>query len=153
VTDPVSVLLKFAFLGVLYLFLLWVARSALKDLRRPADERAAGSQSGEREITDLPPGRPVLVLEHGGGLSAGASFTVNAGVTIGRSPQTDIPIEDRFASARHARIYERDGFAYIQDMGSTNGTYLNGKRLDSPELLRTEDRIRIGDTEFRYAVE
>jgi hypothetical protein len=154
VTDPVSVLLKFAFLGVLYLFLLWVARSALKDLRRPADERAsAGSRSAERELAEAPPGRPVLVLERGGGLSAGASFTLNGGVTIGRSPQTDIPIEDRFASARHARIYERDGFAYVQDMGSTNGTYLNGKRLDSPELLRTDDRIRIGDTEFRYAIE
>jgi hypothetical protein len=154
VTDPVSVLLKFAFLGVLYLFLLWIARSALKDLRRPPDERVdADLRAAEREMPQGLPGRPVLVLERGGGLSAGASFTVDGGVTIGRSPQTDIPIEDRYASGRHARIYEREGFSYIEDMGSTNGTYLNGKRLDSPELLRTEDRIRIGDTEFRYALE
>jgi hypothetical protein len=151
-TDPVSVLLKFAFLGVLYLFLLWVARSALKDLRRPATERS----DGDLRAAEQPPpefGRPVLVHERGGGLSTGASFTLNGGVTIGRSPQTDIPIDDRFASGRHARIYQRDGFAYIEDMGSTNGTYLNGKRLESAELLRTEDRIRIGDTEFRYAIE
>ena len=151
-TDPVSVLLKFAFLGVLYLFLLWVARSALKDLRRPAVERAADSRAAEEAVAE-PAGRSVLVLLSGGGLSAGASFTLNGGVTIGRSPQTDIPIDDRFASGRHARIYDRDGFSYIEDMGSTNGTYLNGKRLESPELLRTEDRIRIGDTEFRYAIE
>jgi FHA domain-containing protein len=153
-TDPVSVLLKFAFLGVLYLFLLWVARSALRDLRRPADERGyADSRAAEREILEASPGRAVLVLERGGGLSPGASFTLDGGVTIGRSPQTDIPIEDGYASARHARIYERDGFSYIEDMGSTNGTYLNGKRLDARELLRAEDRIRIGDTEFRYAIE
>lgn len=149
-TDPVSVLLKFAFLAVLYLFLLWIARSALRDLRRPADERA---DAGPQAEAAGPAGRAVLVLERGGGLSAGASFTLNGGVTIGRSPQTDIPIDDRFASGRHTRIYERDGFSYVEDMGSTNGTYLNGKRLDSPELLRTEDRIRIGDTEFRYAIE
>jgi hypothetical protein len=150
-TDPVSVLLKFAFLGVLYLFLLWVARSALKDLRRPAPEHG----NGDSRVAEQPEpvGRPVLVLERGGGLSVGVSFTLNGGVTIGRSPQTDIPIEDRFASGRHARIFDRDGCCYVEDMGSTNGTYLNGKRLDSPELLRMEDRIRIGDTEFRYAVE
>jgi pSer/pThr/pTyr-binding forkhead associated (FHA) protein len=150
-TDPVSVLLKFAFLGILYLFLLWVARSALRDLRRPADQREE-PRGGESAFTEAP-GRPVLVLERGGGSSAGTSFILNGGVTIGRSPQTDIPIDDRFASGRHARIYERDGLSYIEDMGSTNGTYLNGKRLAEPELLRTEDRIRIGDTEFRYAIE
>jgi pSer/pThr/pTyr-binding forkhead associated (FHA) protein len=148
-TDPVSVLLKFAFLGVLYLFLLWVVRSALRDLRRPAPAR----EGDKAEEAPEPMGRPVLVHERGGGLSAGVSFTLNGGVTIGRSPQTDIPIDDRFASGRHARIYERDGFSYIEDMGSTNGTYLNGKRLDTPELLRARDRIRIGDTEFRYAIE
>lgn len=150
-TDPVAVLLKFAFIGVLYLFLLWVARSALKDLRRPVHDREGiGSREPDRA---QPAGRSVLVLERGGGLSEGASFTLNGGVTIGRSPQADIPIDDRFASGRHARIYERDGFSYVEDMGSTNGTYLNGKRLASPELLQTEDRIRIGDTEFRYAIE
>jgi pSer/pThr/pTyr-binding forkhead associated (FHA) protein len=71
-------------------------------------------------------------------------------MTIGRSPRTDVQIEDTFASARHARVSERDGLYYLEDMGSTNGTYLNGRRLGSPELLRAEDRFRIGDTEFRY---
>ena len=67
-----------------------------------------------------------------------------------RSPQTDVQIDDSFASARHARIYERDGLYYVEDMGSTNGTYLNGRQLQSRKQLRGEDRIRIGDTEFRY---
>lgn len=150
-TDPVSVLLKFAFLGVLYLFLLWVARSAMKDLRRPADQREEHLVAAPEAAA--PPGRGVLVHERGGGLSAGVSFILNGGLTIGRSPQTDIPIDDQFASGRHARIYERDGFSYIEDMGSTNGTYLNGKRLERRELLRARDRIRIGDTEFHYAIE
>lgn len=146
--DPVAVLLKFAFIGVLYLFLLWIARSALKDLRRPdpgAIRSPVEESHGSGHVA-----RDVLVVQSGGGLSAGAAFELDGSLTIGRSPQMDVQIEDRFASGRHARIYERDGFFYVQDMGSTNGTYLNGERLGSEELLRAEDTIRIGDTEFRY---
>lgn len=147
--DPVAVLLKFAFIAVLYLFLLWVVRSALKDLRRPMV--AAGHQARPEQPERSPEAeRSVLVVEGGGGLRAGAAFMLDGSTTIGRSPATDIQIEDQFASSRHARIYEREGYLYIEDMGSTNGTYLNGRRLDAKELLRTDDRIRIGDTEFRY---
>jgi pSer/pThr/pTyr-binding forkhead associated (FHA) protein len=146
-TDPVAVLLKLAFIAVLYLFLLWIARSALKDLARPpgssmlADERASARELARRSV---------LVVEGGGGLKAGDAFELNGSVTIGRSPQTDIQINDTFASGRHARIYDRGGLFYVEDMGSTNGTYLNGQRLGSQELLHEEDRIRIGETEFRY---
>jgi pSer/pThr/pTyr-binding forkhead associated (FHA) protein len=147
-TDPVAVLLKLAFIGVLYLFLLWVARSALKDLARPSSSARlpADQHASAQDLVR----QSVLIVEDGGGLRAGAAFQVNGGVTIGRSPQTDIQIDDPFASGRHARIYERGGLFYVEDMGSTNGTYLNGEKLGSQELLRAEDRIRIGDTEFRY---
>jgi pSer/pThr/pTyr-binding forkhead associated (FHA) protein len=144
--DPISVLLQLAFIAVLYLFLLWVARSALKDLRR---EPSAGAPMAEPQSERFAQ-PPLIVVEGGGGLRAGAAFAVNGSMTIGRSPQTDVQIEDRFASARHARIFEHDGLYYVEDMGSTNGTYLNGRKLGSQELLRPEDRIRIGDTEFRY---
>jgi hypothetical protein len=149
VDDPVAVLLKFAFIAVLYLFLLWIVRSALRDLRRPAvtDERSREAAGVERLREEE---RPVLVVEGGGGLQAGAAFVLDGSTTIGRSAETDIQIEDSFASSRHAQIYEREGYLYIEDMGSTNGTYLNGRRLKSRELLRAADRIRIGETEFRY---
>jgi hypothetical protein len=147
--DPIAVLLKFAFIAVLYLFLLWVVRSALKDLSRPAaaHQRTGEAARGER-VREAE--RPVLVVEGGGGLRAGAAFVLDGSTTIGRSAETDIQIEDAFASSRHARIYERDGYLYIEDMGSTNGTYLNGQRVRSTEVLRADDRIRIGETEFRY---
>ena len=148
-TDPVAVLLKFAFIAVLYLFLLWVVRSALKDLARPA---VKSTREAEMARVERPrhAERAVLVVEGGGGLQAGSAFVLDGSPTIGRSPETDIQIEDQFASSRHAQIYERDGYLYIEDMGSTNGTYLNGRRLDARELLQADDRIRIGDTEFRY---
>jgi hypothetical protein len=146
--DPVAVLLQLAFIAVLYLFLLWVARSSLKDLRRSS---ARGDGQSRRElVAERGGGAPLIVVEGGGGLRAGAVFAVNGIMTIGRSPQTDVQIDDRFASAQHARVSEQDGLYYLEDMGSTNGTYLNGKRVGSLELLRPEDRFRIGDTQFRY---
>jgi hypothetical protein len=145
VTDPVAVLLKFAFIAVLYLFLIWVARSALKDLRRAAPEAEGGAGAG-RSL----PRAPLLVVDGGGGLRAGASFAINGVITIGRSPQADVQIDDPFASAAHARIFEREGNYYLEDQESTNGTYLNERRVDSRQRLRAEDTIRIGDTRFRY---
>jgi pSer/pThr/pTyr-binding forkhead associated (FHA) protein len=142
--DPVAVLLKFAFIAVLYLFLLWVARSALKDLRR------GGPSQRVTAAPEVVAGQPLLVAEQGGGLRAGTSFAVNGSTMIGRSPEADIQVDDRFASSRHARVYEQDGAVFVQDMGSTNGTYLNGSRLTEVEQLRADDKIRVGDTQFRY---
>jgi hypothetical protein len=141
--DPIAVLLKFAFIAVLYLFLLWVARSALKDLRR-SEPRGARSRASARAR---------LVVERGGGLTAGAVFAVDGTTTIGRAADADIPIEDPFASGRHARVYEDDGRCFVEDMSSTNGTFLNGRRVGARERLRAQDRIRIGDTEFRYELQ
>ena len=151
--DPIEVLLKFAFLGVLYLFLLWVARSALKDLRRPvpyAGERHAEVYADEGPDGAFVPSASRLVHEHGGGLRAGQTFVVGPGLVIGRGAGIDVQIEDNFASGRHARVFGHDGHVYLEDMNSTNGTYLNGRRVRARELLRADDRIQIGDTEFRF---
>ncbi len=146
-SDPLEVLLQFAFLGVLYLFLLWVARSALRDLGRPAADSYLGD---ERVSNDARPYSGRLVVERGAGLSSGAEYGVGPGLGIGRAGANDICIEDTFASSRHARLYDREGVVYIEDMNSTNGTYVNGRRLGAQQVLRPSDRIRIGDTEFRF---
>jgi hypothetical protein len=151
--DPIEVLLKFAFIAVLYLFLLWVARSALKDLRRPAPHADAYLDAGYDAAGDGFDGRSSsarLIAEHGGGLHAGEAFVVGSGLVIGRAGGIDVRIEDNFASGRHARVFDHDGRVYVEDMNSTNGTYLNGQRVEGQEPLQPDDRIRIGDTEFRY---
>src|ERR671935_2451896 len=114
-TDPVAVGLKFAFLAILYLFLLWVARSALRELRRttaPAPE-ATGihpiGPGGRAAATDA-----WLVATKGGGLEAGERFDLFGGVSIGRSPEADVHIEDRYASGLHARIYSRGPSYYVE---------------------------------------
>lgn len=153
-TDPVAVGLKFAFLAVLYLFLLWVARSALRELRRstaPAPE-ATGvhpiGPGGRAAATDAS-----LVVHRGGGLEPGERFDLFGGLTIGRSSEADVRIEDRYASSIHARIYSRGPSYYVEDMNSTNGTFLNGARLDGEAKLGDLDEVRIGDTEFRFELE
>jgi hypothetical protein len=150
--DPISVALKFGFLAVLYLFLFWVARSALKDLRgalAPAPD-ATGFHPAPA-YGGAPPGADAwLVAERGGGLRAGERFDLIGGLSIGRSAEADLRIEDRYASGVHVRIFSRDGRTYIEDMNSTNGTLLNDATLHGEAELIDGDVVRIGDTEFRF---
>ena len=84
------------------------------------------------------------------GYEPGTLFDLSGGATMGRSDTADIRVEDPFASSAHARIFERAGFMHVEDMGSTNGTYLNGRQLQRAERLKMADVIRIGDSEYRY---
>jgi hypothetical protein len=111
--EPVSVGLKFAFLIVLYLFLLWVSRSALKDLRRGV---------GQAQYY----GEPVQAPPDATGLHT--------------------------ASSRHAKLTRQGGIVVLEDLGSTNGTYLNEEILAGPQPLHAGDRVRIGDSEFTYVI-
>jgi pSer/pThr/pTyr-binding forkhead associated (FHA) protein len=148
---PISVFLKFGFLAVLYLFLLWVARSALKDLRRTTSP--APDATGFHHVPGLSPqpgGDAWLIAERGGGLDPGERFDLIGGLSIGRSAEADVRIDDRYASGVHARIFTRDRRTYVEDMNSTNGTLLNDATLNGEAELIDGDVVRIGDTEFRY---
>jgi hypothetical protein len=156
-SDPIAVALQFGFLAILYLFLLWVVRSARRDLAGgvnadvPAAGGAAQEPSRERGGWDLRQGvRPRLEVVAAMNFEPGTQFEIGESATMGRTGSSDVPIEDPFASAAHARIFPRGQFMYIEDMGSTNGTYLNGRQLRRPEQLKVADTIRIGDTEYRY---
>jgi hypothetical protein len=156
--EPLAVALKFGFLAVLYLFLLWVARSASRDLARLGGSAAAGeppeplpSRRRDRGGPDLRAGvEPRLEVIAAMGHDPGTTFDVGEGATLGRSNGADIRIDDPFASSAHARIFGREDFMYVEDMGSTNGTYLNGRQLRGSERLKVADVIRIGDSEYRY---
>jgi pSer/pThr/pTyr-binding forkhead associated (FHA) protein len=84
------------------------------------------------------------------GYEPGTTFDVRHGATLGRSDSAEIRIDDPFASSAHARVFSRGEFMFVEDMGSTNGTYLNGRQLKTAERLKMADVIRIGDTEYRY---
>ena len=164
VLGPVSVGLQIGFIVVLYLFLLWVSRSALKDLRRPSDWRATAAgpiaapppdATGVLPASQAPgPGadglEPRLVVERAPGHTAGMEYDVGEGAILGRGDQAEIRLEDPFASSRHARLLRQGGIVVLEDLGSTNGTYLNEELLTGPQPLHRGDRVRIGDSEFTY---
>ena len=165
--EPVSVALKFGFLAVLYLFLLWVARSARRDLggRSSLDPQAA------HDPRSIPPdatglysastlGRaggahsaPRLVVERAPGHEPGMIYDLDGEIVLGRGEHAEIRLDDPFASSRHARIYEQGNIMVIEDLDSTNGSYLNEELLQTPRPLHPGDRVRIGDSEFSFEVD
>ena len=161
--QPVSVALKFGFLAVLYLFLLWVAWSALRDVRRgqgragngtraqePAPSDATSMYSAADVLNGEPDGlEPRLLVERAPGHESGMAYEIQDGATLGRG-DVEIQLDDPFASSRHARITRQGHVLVIEDLGSTNGTYLNEEPLTGPQPLHPGDRIRIGDSEFSY---
>ena len=156
---PVSVGLKFGFLIVLYLFLMWVAFSALRDLRRgrggvfQSDERppsdATGMYPAVADFGGVEDFEPRLLVERAAGHESGVAYDLSEGVMLGRG-DVEIKLEDPFASSRHARISREGHVLVIEDLGSTNGTYLNEEPLNGPQPLHDGDRVRIGDSEFTY---
>ena len=164
---PVSVALKFGFLAVLYLFLLWVARSARRDLggstdvplngragadpQRPFPADATGLYSasglGRAEVAHR---APRLVVERAPGHEAGMIYDLDGNLVLGRGEHAEIRLEDPFASSRHARVYEQGNIVVIEDLDSTNGTYLNEELLQTPRPLHPGDRVRIGESEFAF---
>lgn len=152
--DEALFVLKILFLVLLYLFIWRIVRSAARDVRlpqesfilRPGDAQAAGLAAPPSIQT----GR--LVVMTSPALEEGTIFELNsAALTIGRGGQNDVPLEDdEFASARHARFEPRRDGVWVQDRGSTNGTFVNGTRIDRPRRLTPGDVVRVGESDFEY---
>jgi hypothetical protein len=140
------VILKILFLLLLYVFIWRIVRTASSDLRLPQESvilspQQAGLLGVARSIQT---GRLIL--------PSGEEHLVDSrALTIGRSSANDLPLEsDDFASVRHARIEPRRDGVWVEDIGSTNGTYVNGARLSTPRRLAPGDVIRVGSTDLRY---
>ncbi len=151
--QPVSVALKLGFLAVLYLFLLWVAWSATRDLRGRAAPSSVDQGTGMYSASSAGGMRahePRLVVERAPGHTPGMIYDVGPGAILGRGDAAEIRLNDPYASSRHARIVLQGGVVILEDLGSTNGTYLNEELLQGLAPLHHGDRVRIGDSEFTY---
>jgi FHA domain len=150
--ESVLLALKIAFLVLLYLFIWRIVRTASKDMRLPQESfiLRPGALTGAAIGQQIRSGRLVVVSSEV--LDRGDEFDVDsADLTIGRGGQNDISIEgDEYASARHVRIEPRRDGVWVHDLGSTNGTHVNGVRIDRPRKLVTGDVVRVGETELRY---
>lgn len=130
-------LLRLAFLAALFLFLYGVMRVLVRDLR--------GAEQAQR--SEL--GRLVVVTSDGDTPRAGAVFPLDVVTTIGRAASNTVVVDDQFASTEHARLTFRGRSWYLEDLGSTNGTYVAGERIEAPVALRFGDEFTLGRARFR----
>jgi pSer/pThr/pTyr-binding forkhead associated (FHA) protein len=142
-------LLRYFLLGLLWLFFLYAARMVFVEMRRSKGdkERAPApvplgsdrSVSLTLKVVDPPQRR-------------GRVFELGEEVTVGRSPGCAVSLEDdTFVSSIHARVFQRNGELWLEDLGSTNGTWLNNDRVRGLERLQRGDRVKIGSTILEVA--
>jgi len=94
--------------------------------------------------------QPRLIVARSPSLATGTEIALDGGVTIGRSRGSELPIADAYVSHTHARVFRRGQFFFIEDLGSSNGTFLNGTRIGREAQLKVMDEVRMGETVLRY---
>jgi pSer/pThr/pTyr-binding forkhead associated (FHA) protein len=144
-------LMKFGLLVLLYLFVwrsLKTVASGLSDRPRAAASMPTPppSSSAPRAARRRGSGAPTNVVIYGKDGRRAGSFKLAGDIEIGRADHCTIRLADTYASQVHARLSARNGSWTIEDLGSTNGTFLNERRLESPSPVRSGDKIRIGTT-------
>ncbi len=136
-------ILKLCLLALLYLFFLRVLRAVWVEIRGPklveAKPRAA---KREAKRVDRRAG-PVE--------QRGRRYPLADELTVGRAAGCHVTIDDTYASQIHARVFSRDGQLFVEDLGSTNGTYLNRKKVQGPQVMRRGDRLQVGNTVMELA--
>jgi len=130
-------IVRLVFLALLYLFLVFVVRALLRDLRSASREPAA--ELGRLVVVASPQGDPPL----------GSAYPLDAVTGIGRDVNNAVVVDDPFASAEHAVLTFRGRTWYVEDVGSTNGTYVNGSRIDGLAPLGFGDDVQVGQVRFR----
>ncbi len=141
----VLTVLKVLFLALLYFFVYRALHAAVVGLRGGAPRGPAprGQSAAARKAGAKAPRTLAIIDERGGKVR---SMSLDGTLQIGRADACQIKLPDTYVSSFHARIYRHDGGWYVEDLGSTNGTYLNQKRVTSPAELRAGDRVKIGKT-------
>lgn len=151
-TDEALLVLKIAFLVLLYLFIWMIVRSATRDVRTAPQESIILSAAEARVLRFQQPQGPRahLTVVSSPTLATGHRLTVIEPTTVGRSPDCAIHLDDdEYVSSRHALMTPAENGVWVEDLGSTNGTFVNGAQVTSSRLLQAGDLVRIGDTQLR----
>jgi pSer/pThr/pTyr-binding forkhead associated (FHA) protein len=161
VPDQLLTILKFCLLALIYLFFLRVLRAVWAEITPPKPQSGRGraataaatvpaATGGRRRGRGGDAGSHQLVVIEPAALK-GRSFPVAGQLTIGRAANCQITVDDTFVSQMHARVYPYDGQTVVEDLGSTNGTYLNRNRLGGAMVMQPGDRLQVGNTVLELA--
>ena len=141
---------------LLYLFFLRVLRAVWTEMnarptapavQAPAVKRRAGSAGTRGRVARTTPSSRSLEPA----ALRGRAFALDEEITLGRAAGCQVPLDDAYASQVHARVFQREGHWYVEDLGSTNGTYLNRRRVAGPMVIKRHDRLQIGNTVLELA--
>jgi pSer/pThr/pTyr-binding forkhead associated (FHA) protein len=146
--DSLLNILKLCALALLYLFFFRVLRAVWAEIapgrapapRAPAPARRASGRRGKTA------GDALVVIEPRD--HKGRRHAITDEATIGRAAGCTISVSDNYTSQLHARVFQRDGRLHVEDLGSTNGTYVNGKKVTAPLPLKRGDQVKVGATVF-----
>ena len=149
--DEALLALKIAFLVLLYLFIWRIVASASRELRVPQESIILSPSETAGLRRTVPPPRGRLVVVDSPALDRGEVLTVDTEpLTLGRGGQNTVALDgDEFASAQHARVEARQDGLWVEDLGSTNGTFVNGARVSSARKLQEGDVVRVGQTDMK----
>lgn len=132
----ISWIIRFALLFMIFLFLYKIIRVMYTDLKGSTENR-------------LSAGIEVINVEGDSSIQTGSIFPLHPVTNIGRMSDNDIVLDSKYVSNYHARVYLKNNSFIVKDMGSTNGTYLNGSRIDRPAAIKEDDTIGIGGITFK----
>jgi len=148
VPDSLLTILKFCFLAVLYLFFVRVLRAVWAEMREPAPVAvpvaAPAPAPAAKPAWPSKGGSRLRVVEPAA--TRGQTYDLNDELTLGRAAGCQVTIDDTFVSQLHARLFRRDSQYFVEDLGSTNGTYLNRRKVSAPVAIRKGDRLQVGKT-------
>jgi len=147
VPDQLLNLLKLFLLLLLYLFFLRVLRAVWAEVNPPklVEAQPKPKRGSRRTAAKGKHAPPVLRLIAPAELR-GRSFPLAEEITLGRAAGCQVTIDDTYASQLHARVFQREGKVYVEDLGSTNGTYLNRHKVTGPMVVQRGDKLQIGNT-------
>jgi len=139
--------LKYGLFALLFLFIWRSMRWVVRGLS--VAEASAAAERGGRRPRDtaptLPPG-PTTLLVQGRSDAKPRTVRLSASMTVGRAPECEIRLDDTYASQQHARLFARNNSWFVEDLGSTNGTFVNEQKLAAPAMLQPGDKVRVGQT-------
>lgn len=153
VSEQLLTILKLCLLVLLYLFFLRVLRAVWAELRAPrvvAEAAPTGRRGRRRTRREARQTASQLrLLEPAEQL--GRTFPLAEELTVGRAAGCSVTLDDTFVSQIHARVFAQNGQWFVEDLGSTNGTYVNRTKVSGPMVLRTGDRLQVGNTVMELA--
>lgn len=160
-SEQLLTVLKLCLLALLYLFFFRVVRAVWAEISpprpAPAGPTLRGSGSASRKPSRVkaarrdglpmtPPAGPAQLVVVEPAEQRGRSFVLADETTVGRAAGCSVTVDDTFVSQIHARVFRRDGQFLVEDLGSTNGTYLNRKKVAGPMVMQRGDRLQVGNT-------